>query len=145
MTTVLGRRFPPTTGLYPPHMSPEDYKLFKRWGVDALKNAINVYYDVGLGEGAPAPLSVDESLSRMWTKITQKRADIVIEYLDHVDIVELRFNATSNAIGRLMSYRMLWDDAPAINKEAFMVLVSNRFDPDLERLSEINNIRYTIV
>lgn len=145
MSTALGRRFAPTTALYPPHMSPEDFKLFKRWGIDALKDAINVFYDVGLGEGIGVPPGTDEALSRMWTKITQKRADVVVEYLDHVDIVELRFNATSNAIGRLLSYRMLWQDDPPINKTAFFNLVTNRFDPDLERLAGEHNLHYLIV
>ena len=145
MSTLLGRRFPPTTGIYPPHMSPEDFKLFKRWGIDALKDAINVYYDIGLGEGAPADIVIEDNLRLMWQKITQKRADVVVEYLDHVDIVELRFNATSNAIGRLLAYQMLWNDEPPIAKETFIVLVSNRFDPDLERLAGQHNIRYLIV
>ena len=145
MPTVLGRRFPPTTGIYPPHMSPEDFKLFKRWGIAAFKEAINVYYDVGLGEGAPAPENTDPSMRLMWQKVTQKRADVIVEYLNHVDIVELRFNATSNAIGRLLSYQMLWLDDPPIAKLTFFNLVSNRFDPDLERLAGQHDIRYLIV
>lgn len=126
-------------------MSPEDYKLFKRWTLQAFKYALNVYYDVGLGEGAPGGSELDPSMLKMWQKVTQKRADVVIEYSDKVDIVELRFNATSNAIGRLLSYRMLWNDAPAIKKPASFILVSNRFDPDLERLAGMNDIQYLIV
>ena len=145
MPTVLGRRFPPITTTYPPHMSPEDYKLFKRWMIDAFRSAINVYYDVGLGEGSPSGMELDPSMLKMWQKVTQKRADVVVEYLEYVDIVELRFNATSNAIGRLLSYRMLWQDDPPINKTAFFSLVSNRFDPDLERLAGEHNIHYLIV
>lgn len=145
MSTVLGRRVSPVSPFYPAHMSPEDFKLFKRWKADALKLAINVFFDVGLGEGIGPGDVTDPVMLKMWQKITQKRADVVVEYLDHVDIVELRFNATSNAIGRLLSYRMLWDDAPAIDKPTFIVLVSNRYDLDLERLAGIHNIRYTIV
>lgn len=145
MPTVLGRRFAPTTALYPPHISPQDYQLFKRWGIEAFKTAINVYYDVGLGEGIGPGNELDPSMLKMWQKITQKRADVVVEYLDRVDIVELRFNATSNAIGRLLSYRMLWNDAPEIKKPARFILVSNRFDPDLERLAGMNDIQYLIV
>lgn len=145
MPTVLGRRFNPTSLFYPAHMSPEDYKLFKRWKVTALKLAINVFYDVGLGEGIGPGNETDPSMLKMWQKITQKRADVVVEYLNYVDIVELRFNATSNAIGRLLSYKMLWDDAPPIDKVTFVNLVTNRFDPDLERLAGMNNIHYIIV
>ena len=145
MPTILGRRFPPTPAIYPPHMSPEDYKLFKRWTISAFKLAINVFYDVGLGEGIGPGTETDPTMLKMWQKITQKRADVVVEYLNHVDIVELRFNATSNAIGRLLAYRMLWQDDPPINKTAFFNLVSNRFDLDLERLAGEHNLHYLIV
>lgn len=145
MSTNLGRRFPPTVPYYPTHMSPEDYKLYKRWAVEGLKEAINVYYDVGLGEGTDPGSELDPSLKKMWTKVTQKRADAVVEYMDHVDIVELRFNATSNAIGRLLSYRMLWNDDPAIKKVSSFILVTNRFDPELLRLSGDHGLHYVIV
>lgn len=145
MPTILGRPYALKTDLWPPHMSPEDYAIFRRWASSAFQRALKVFYDVGLGAGADYPKDTNVEMVRMWTKVTQKRADMVIEYEDKVALVELRDGATANAVGRLLVYKMLWYEDPVITKPLTLYLVTNRYDKEIERLCKSVDITYFVV
>lgn len=145
MATILGRQFPLKADLWPPHMSPEDYVIFRRWAADAFAGALKVFYDVGLGAGAEYPKDTPVEMVRMWTKVTQKRADLIIEYPDKVRLVELRDSATANAAGRLLVYKMLWLDDPVIPKPLILTLVTNKPDVELKRLCKLYDIEFILV
>lgn len=134
MPTDLGRQFPPVIVKQPPHMAPEDTRIYKRWALTGLKNALRQFFDVGLGRVEVPPTVKDPALIKDWIRVNQKRADAVIEYDDHVKIVELRHEVTPNAIGRILTYRELWKDDPVIKKPLRLLIVSNRHDKDVERL-----------
>lgn len=145
MPTKLGREFPATITTIPTHMSPEDQPLYRRWAIEGLKGAIRQFFDVGLGMVSLDSVGVSEKMKIMWEKVNQKRADAIIEYEDHVKIIEFRHNVTPNAIGRILTYGMLWKDDPVIAKPWRLIIVSNRYDKDVERLSKGMSIEYYVV
>lgn len=145
MPTALGRSFPPKVITHPPHMSAEDLPIYRRWAVYGLKGAIWQFFDVGLGVVDIPHEHQGKPLGDMWEKVNQKRADAVIEYEDHVKIVEFRHEASPNAIGRILTYGVLWKDDPVIDKPHRLLIVSNRMDKDVDRLARALGIAYEVV
>lgn len=126
-------------------MSPEDFEIWQRYRDTATRDALWVFYDVGLGSGKPYEGPEDENLRLMWLMNTQKRADVIIQRRNHIDIIELRHAATANAVGRLLQYRMLYLRDPVLGKPVVMTLVTNLEDPELRDLCKQYSIRYIVV
>jgi len=145
MPTVMGPRFDSDYPRIPPRMSELDLQLYKRWITLHRLEIKSLFFDVGLGEGYPAGTETDPELIAMWLKNTQKRADVIAVTQEEVWITELRWEATENAIGRLLLYFLLWMDDPSIVAPVKLRLVSNRDDPDVRRLANIHNIIYEIL
>jgi len=144
MPTLLGEPYKVTMSRTPPGMSPEDERIWMDWKNSMLKPEYNLYFDCGLGDGVPAPKDTSPEMARMWLLNTQKRADLIVDTGKEWWIVEFRYMATSNAIGRLQMYKMLFIQDPIKVQPVKLILVSNRFDPDLNRLANDQDIRYTI-
>lgn len=145
MPTDLGRIFTPVITVNPPHMSPEDTPIYRRWAIHGLKNALRQYFDVGLGRITVPKGVTDPGMIKSWIRINQKRADAIIEYEDHVKIVEFRHEVTPNAIGRILTYGMLWKEDAVIKKPYQLLIVSNRFDRDVDELTKSIGILYEVV
>lgn len=145
MPTTLGPRFLPTWRGYPQHMSQDDYPLWQKYKDQALKDAVAVYYDVGLGGQTEVPQGVTPEMALMWLRNTQKRADVVIEKTDKWEIIELRSQATSAALGRLLVYRDLWRKDPPDSKPVTVLLVTDRFDKDMVETAKAVNVEYVTV
>lgn len=145
MPTNLGRPFMPVITRIPPHMSPEDIVIYRRWAISGLKNALRQYFDVSLGLIDVPDSTASPEIKAMWVRLNQKRVDAIIEYEDHIKLIEFRHNATPNAIGRVLAYKMLWKDDPVIPKPFKMAIVSNRYDKEVDRLSIAMDIIYEVV
>jgi hypothetical protein len=127
-------KFDPTWAGYPPHMAKEDYQIFQRGKAIIFADAINVFYDAGLGGAKELPEDMEESLKSMWTSVTQKRIDVLIETNSLWKIVEIRPRATSTAAGRLLQYKDMWNADPPDNRPVRLVLLTDVPDPDLPSL-----------
>lgn len=145
MPTELGPRFSATTTTSPPGMSAEDNFLWSLYQPTIIDTAEAVYFNVRLGEGQPTPEGTTPEMARMWYLNTAKRADALIEYKDRIEIVEFRDQANANAIGRLLQYALLYQQDPVIMKPLQLVLVTNRYDSDVERLSILSGIKYIVM
>lgn len=145
MPTTLGNRYLPTWRGYPPHMSQDDYPLWQKYKNEALKDAIAVYYDVGLGGQAEVPEGVTPDMALMWLRNTQKRADVVIETTQEWKIIELRSQATGAALGRLLMYRDLWKKDPPDSKPVSVLLVTDRYDNDVLETAKAVDVQYVTV
>ena len=144
MPVVLKQRFDPAWEGFPPHMSKEDFEIFKRGKSLIFKDAINVYYDAGLGGVTDLPGEMEESYKKMWTSVTQKRIDVLVETADEWKIVEIRPRATSTAVGRLLQYNDLWKQDPPDGKPARLILMTDFPDPDMNSLLKTVGIELII-
>lgn len=143
---TLGREYDPQTfDRKPEHTSTEDYLLWLRWFPRHRAEIKRMWFDVGLGEGRPLPPGEHESYRLMWIRLTQKRADVIAEYDDVVEIIELREAAQSSAIGRLLMYAELWKREAPITKPLRLRLVTNVYDADVELAAKAAGIIYEIV
>ena len=143
--TSPGQKYPPNFKGKPPHMSPEDLIIWEKWREEAVKGAKWLYFDVGVGEGIKYEGEFPDWLVRSWIRVTQKRIDVLIQRSQSIDIVELRNGATANAVGRLLMYEMLYLDDPIFSMNVKLILVTNRYDKDLERLCNKFNIKYHVI
>lgn len=145
MPTELGPPFPVDLQGIPPHMSTEDFSIWLLYQRTIPRDAQRLYFDVRLGADDKMNAHSDPAIARMWWANNAKRADVLIEFPDRLEMIELRTNALPNAVGRLLTYRMLWNDDPAIAKPLTMTLVTDHQDRDVERLCAANQIGYTVL
>ena len=145
MPTILGPRFTRDYTGYPPRMSPEDYEIWRRWWPSQKDNAVAVYFDVGLGLPDELPPATDANQLLGWIRNNQKRADAIIERSTDVLLIELRFNAQLNALGRLHGYKVLLEDDNPIRKPIIPVLVTNRRDSEVYRIAQELRIAYEVI
>lgn len=144
MPTDLGARFTNTFTGKPAHISPEDRVIFDRWWPSIKDHISAVYFDVGLGAGKPSQEFTPPAYKKMWTRLTQKRADVVITADNQVWIVELRFAANANAIGRLLTYQEAYNEDPVLGPLSGLMLVTNEHDDDVRRITNKLGIAYII-
>lgn len=145
MPTLLGTLWPVDLVRRPPRMSPEDTEIWQRWWPHHQSGAVGLHFDVGLGEGKVAGLSGSKEELFAWLRNTQKRADVLIVYPDGIDLVEVRFVASVNAVGRLLAYRKLYKEDPAAGPLKVTRLITNLRDDDVAALSAENHIAYEVV
>ncbi len=145
MPTIIGESRPAAFDGRPARMSQEDYGIWQRWIVRQRAKIQRMHFDVGLGDGQEAPSQAPDNFRRMWLRNTQKRADAVLETTDGLWLIELRFDANSNAIGRLKLYEQLYAEDPILGPLSQCVLVSNIHYSELKALSATLGISYHIV
>jgi hypothetical protein len=145
MPTITGPAFAPGFSGYPAHMSSEDYPLWLRYYPTVKPKTVALYFDVGLGLPEQLPTTDDAASLLGWIRLNQKRADALIITADKTLLVELRFNAQANALGRLLLYRALLDQDNPWRQPVDSILVTNRFDHEIEMVAKDLNIQYVIV
>jgi len=125
-------------------MSQEDFPIWRAWYPSVKESALALYFDVGLGLPDELPQSDDAEQLLGWIRNTQKRADAIIERASDVLLVELRFNAQLNALGRLLGYVQLLKDDNPFSRSVIPILVTNRRDTEVERLAISQKIVYEV-
>lgn len=145
MPTDLGPVFPPTFAGYPRHMAREDFAIWKHWYPTIEPKPLALYFDVQVGDGRAPPDDAEPWAKDLWLRLTRKRIDALLLHDDHVHLVELRHNATVNALGRLLAYRRLLHDDNPFDLPIVTELVTDFPDPDLPDLARRSRIKYTVV
>lgn len=145
MPTELGPEHPPDYRGLPRRMSGIDFTVWIPFQQKHKSEWLRLYFDVGLGDGRDNLTDVTEAERLFWMRETQKRADVIAEAADRVYIIELRDTAQLNAVGRLLGYIKLWNQAPPIAKPMTAWLATNALDPDVRDLCADNGILYEVV
>lgn len=145
MPTVLGPPFSPTFDGLPTHMSTEDFEIWLRYRDRLRPLARALYFDVRLGADEALTAATGSGFENMWYSVNAKRADVLAVLDDGPRIIELRNNAQANAVGRLITYRMLWNRDPKLPGPLSLELVTNVLDPDVADACKENRILYTHV
>jgi hypothetical protein len=126
-------------------MSSEDVRIWQRWRLtDTVRLASALYFDVGFTT-TQAPPGTPENMARMWERVTAARADVVIDAGARWLIVELRAQASSSAIGRLLYYRTLWQKDPPDDRPVELILVTNAPQPGLVEAAQGVGIKLEVV
>lgn len=126
-------------------MSQEDFPIWERYYPKVKDGAVALYFDVGLGLPDELPQSENAEQLLGWIRNTQKRADAIIEREHDVLVIELRYNAQLNAVGRLLGYRRLLAQDNPFSKPIIAVLATNRKDSEVAAIAEEQQIVYEVV
>lgn len=113
MPTDLGPLFPADYTGMPPHMGSNDFAIWQRYHAVYGGRYLGFYFDAAVGQGAEIPEGTEEKLARTWTRLTQKRIDVIGIRNDAVWIIEVRDSAGTSALGAVLSYvHLLRNDNP---------------------------------
>lgn len=145
MPTTLGQEFKPDWAGTPPGMSEIDRQLWHRWRSTGLKGALRMYFNVRMGADEIMPKETPEREREFWYLYVAKRADAIVEYPDNITIIELRDEANANAVGRLLQYSLLWNKDPKIAKKVRLLIITNRYDADVELLAKSQGMEFAVV
>jgi len=145
MPTTLGPAFPPDYRGLPTHMSTEDSRIWTLFQPELQTRATTLYFDVRLGGGQAVADAAGLPFADMWYRLNAKRADVLAVTPEYLELIELRYAAQPNAIGRLLTYELLWQHDPALPGRLRLHLVTDHFDADVLATAARYNIKYTVV
>lgn len=143
MPTDLGPRFPPDYQGIPTHMSTEDFRIWLRYRDRLKTRARALYFDVRLGADEALTAASGTGFENMWFALNAKRADVVSDEAAGPRLIELRDNAQTNAIGRLLTYKLLWERDPGLPGPLTLELATNVLDADVAAACQLYGILYT--
>ena len=138
-------KFPAEALFKYPHMFPLDIKIWERFLVDHGPEYISISYDVKAGSGVPIPDGTPENYARMQEILSKYRIDAIGFRNSQIDIIEVKPDAGTIAIGQIVTYVTLYkrDFAPTLPVRG--VIVTNRELPDIRYLTETQGFDYYIV
>lgn len=140
MPVELGPGFAPSFAGIPPHISQSDLALWERFRRAFAPEYVRLYFDVGLGRGEIATGPVSPNVAAAWQRLTRFRADVVGDRGESWDIIELRPNAGTGAVGALQVYATLWQDGPPDRRPIRAVLVTDFCSEDLRLVARLAGI-----
>lgn len=118
--------------------------IWTRWRFSLPVGVIRIYANVRVGKGRHAEGEFTEDERKMWLAVTQKRIDVLLEFQDRIWIVELRRIASSGALGRLLMYKLLYEEDPVIPKPVTLALVTDFKDDDVLETTKVLGIKYIV-
>ncbi len=133
MPTVLGRPYSTSWLGSPPHMLREDVPIWHRFLKKYGDFYPAVYYDVAVGGPSLTKEELTDPLKRMWQYNNSKRIDAVIKLPDEVMIIEVSTSPGLRAIGQLLTYTALWQEADPWGLLEKPYLILEQMDKDLIR------------
>ena len=128
-----------------PHLSVEDTKIWNRF-VEKYPNYYDaVSYDVRVGEGGKVEEQEIEAMKKDWKDLTRKRVDVIGYRNNDVDIIEIKPNASSWAIGQVMMYDKLFRLNKNVKGNVNKVIITDREINDTRKVCDALNIKLIVV
>lgn len=114
------------------HLSDFETFLWTKFLEDFGGEYFNFRYDVHLDKPVSFPKALTGNHLTNAQMLAALRIDVVCETKNALFIVELRQDANKSAIGNLIVYRFLYKLQFNPEKEVHMILVTNKYDPQIE-------------
>lgn len=128
-----------------PHLKPADVAIWERF-IDKYPNAYSsVQYDLNVGEGRGQVSHDDPSMVKSWGMLTSQKIDVIGICDDHVDIIEIKPHARTNAIGQVLCYEILYLGYIDPFAETQTVIITDEKMNDMSLLCAHHNIGLVIV
>lgn len=128
-----------------PHMSPADVAIWERYLALEPPTLGPVAYDVRVGLGQDPGPDYEPEIRQMAIKLTQFRIDVLNNSPTEYQIIEVKKDPGSGAIGQLLSYRNLFtNDFPEMVPVS-LFLLCNRITPDVVTVCNSYRILYKVV
>ncbi len=144
MDQVRQDTFPELIKRYP-HMFPLDIEIWERFLSHYSDDYSGFSYDVKVGTGVPVREGTPENYARMQEILSKYRIDAIGTRSSGIDIIEVKPEAGTIAIGQVVTYTSLYrrDLSPTLPIRG--VIVTNRELPDMRYLTDSFGFGYYIV
>ena len=128
-----------------PHMFPKDIAIWERFLEQHAGEYNGFSYDIKVGKGAEMPQSTPAEYARMADILSKYRIDVVGFKDNLIEIIEVKPEASTVAIGQVVAYVALYvrDFNPNIQVQG--AIVTDRFIEDISYLTKLNSINYYVV
>lgn len=128
-----------------PHMFPLDIAIWERFLDNFAKQYTGFDYDIKVGLGTPPPPNTPPAYARMQGILSKYRIDVVGYDNSRIYIIEVKPEASTVAIGQVVSYMQLYqrDFNPSLPLKG--VIVTDRELPDIRHLTEQLGFDYYVV
>ena len=128
-----------------PGLLPREVLVLKAWLVLHEKEYDRFDYNVRLGEGTdPGPTFADD-VRKMAIMNSQKRVDAVAFKSDQPTLIEVKDRAGFSAVGQIVGYDALWRKQFPTSPAPKLLMVCNRFAPDILPVLQRNGIELAVV
>lgn len=119
-----------------PHMKPNDVEIWERF-IDANPDAYDsVQYDVAVGSAPDFDVTVGDSPNATALQLYKRKIDVVGFKGTRVDIIEIKPNAGSSALGQVLGYVVLYKRDVSAFPEPRACLLTDRIGVDVRLLAE---------
>ena len=145
MKPELGSPFSPEWEGIPPAMPTGDLGIWLRYRTQLVGMYDKVYFNVRVGEPVPIPEGLPPEIEKMAIETSRRRIDVVAEGILDWLLIELKFQASADALGQILMYRALWLSDPPDNRPVSMAIVSDRENKDLKIACQFYNIKLIVV
>ncbi len=138
-TVPYGKRY------YYPHMKPYDIAIWERF-IEQFPDAYdNVQYGVRVGTVPEFVTGHEDPAMQKQAEIYQREIDVVGLKSDQIDIIELKPNASTSALGQVNGYRHLYMVAFTPPETPKAIVITDRLLPDMNFLAEQTGVQMIVV
>ncbi len=116
----------------PRHFKPLEATLWSRFQSGAHIPDSELKFDTELGNGMTPPPDTPEWILRMIKSLTVKRADVIWHAPSADFIIELADRIEPSTVGKLLTYRHLYQAQFPSSKPTLLMAVSTRIAPDMD-------------
>ena len=128
-----------------PHMKPNDVAIWERF-IEQFPDAYEtVQYDVAIGD---VPAFMEERSSRegqAMKELYRLKIDVLGYKGNTIDLIEVKHEAGASSIGQLLGYVELYKRDFEPSAPVRPVLLSNILKPNMQYLTEQQNIKLIVV
>lgn len=128
-----------------PHMFPLDIAIWERFLDKHRSDYSGFDYDIKVGTGAPVKAGTPENYARMIKVLSKYRIDVVGHKNGRLEIIEVKPDASTIAIGQIQTYVELYKRDYNPSRQVVGVIVTDRKIGDIDYLSERFGFEYHIV
>jgi len=123
-----------------PGLLPREVLVLKAWLVLHESEYTRFDYNVRLGQGTDPGPTFPEEVRKMAIQNSQKRVDAVAFKSDAATLIEVKDRAGFSAVGQIVGYDALWRTQFPSSPAPLLLVVCNRFVPDILPVLQRNNI-----
>ena len=128
-----------------PHMFPEDIGIWERFLEDYASNYVGFSYDVKVGTGVEANPEDNKKHAYMKEILSKYRIDVVGLKDSLIEIIEVKPEASTTAIGQIITYVNLYqrDEKPTLPVRG--VIITDHYIEDMDYLTNELGIDYYVL
>lgn len=145
MKPELGPSFFPTWQGIPPGMPAGDLQIWLRYRDVGLSLWHRMYFNVRIGDPIFLEENYPEEIREMAQALSRRRIDVVGETMITWYLIELKYNAGTEALGQILMYRALWESDPPDNRLVKLFIITDRANKDLSAVCPIYGVELVVV